>query len=84
METLLLIALISTLNMVCYFIWFKIGQAVVKGEKVVLPTITPKITKQSKQSKKTARIEQEQYDAIMQNIDNYDGTGLGQIDVPKG
>ena len=34
METILLIAVISTLNIVCFFIGAKVGQKVVKGEEL--------------------------------------------------
>lgn len=73
---------LSISNILCFFIGAKIGQKVVKNEKIELPTINPvKIAKEHKESKETAKIKETEL-AILKNIDNYDGTGLGQEDIP--
>lgn len=35
-------------------------------------------------SKKEAKAEQDKIETILRNIENYDGTGFGQMDVPRG
>lgn len=81
----LLIAITGALNIVCFFVGAKVGQKVVKGETIEAPKI-PKPTDIVREhiNRKEARKEQERIDTIMQNIESYDGTSIGQIDVPKG
>lgn len=80
---LLLMALISLSNIACFLIGAKVGQKVVKGEPVELPTINPMEVYREHQERKEAERVQEQVETIMRNIDNYDGTAYGQEDVPR-
>jgi hypothetical protein len=82
----ILFAIIMLLVMgVMYALMFalgaKIGQSVVKGEKVELPSLNPFDAYKKHEAKKEAEKEQEKFDTIMQNIECYDGTGKGQKDV---
>lgn len=85
METIILLAVVGTLNVVCFFIGAKVGQTVVKGETLEAPKLPNPIEKikEHREKKETER-EQERLDAIMRNIESYDGTSAGQEDVPKG
>lgn len=56
-----------------------IGQKVVKQEPIKIPT--PKI--ESFEEKRERRLEAERNDIILANIDNYNGTGLGQQKLPE-
>lgn len=78
----LLIAVVAASNILCFAIGAKVGQKVVKGESVELPD--PMKTVREHQSRQEAKKEQSKIDAIMRNIDNYDGTEYGQEDVPRG
>jgi hypothetical protein len=60
----------------------KVGQAVSKGEKVELPNIDPMKAARERQDRREAEKKQEQIDAIMRNIDTYNGTAEGQTDIP--
>ncbi len=80
---LLLMAILSLSNIVCFLIGAKVGQKVVKGEPVELPTINPIEAYREHQERKEAERVQEKVEAIMRNIDNYDGTAYGQEDVPR-
>lgn len=84
METILLIAIVSALNIVCFYIGAKVGQQVVKGEKIETPVINPMKAIREHQERKAAESEQEKIDVIMRNIEIYDGTERGQEDVPRG
>ena len=80
---ILLIFSIGALNVACFFIGAKVGQKVVKGEPIELPKVDPMKPIRDHRERQKAEAEQEYYDAIMSNIDNYDGSGLGQKDVPR-
>ncbi len=81
METAILILLVGTLNIVCFFIGAKVGQKVVKGETIETPSFNPMRAYREEKSKKEADREQSRYNTIMENIEAYDGTGMGQKDV---
>ena len=83
MEVVMILA-IGFVCMACFLMGAKVGQAVAKGEKVETPTINPVKAIREHQEKKEAEFAQNKFDAIMENIDNYDGTGYGQKDVPRG
>lgn len=68
-------------NVLCFVIGAKVGQAVSKGEEVKLPTVNPLEAVREHNAKKEAEIEQSKIEKIMQNIERYDGTGRGQQDV---
>lgn len=82
MEIVLILA-VGTLNIACFFIGFKLGERVAKGEKA--PTLNPiKAVKEHNAKKlndKEEEREQARIKTIMENIDNYDGTPYGQKDV---
>ncbi len=81
---ILLILIVGALNIACFFIGAKVGQTVSKGEKIELPSADPFKAYREHQERKEAEREQERVDTIMRNIDNYDGTGAGQEEVPRG
>ncbi len=81
MELIFTIFTLGALNIVCFFIGAKIGQKVVKGEEIKAPEITIPTPIRDYQKKKQAEAEQEKIDTIMQNIERYDGTSMGQKDV---
>lgn len=81
---LLLILITGALCSVCFYLGARIGQTVAKGEKIEAPTLNPLKAVEERRNKKQAEAEQERIDTIMRNIENYDGTGKGQEDVPRG
>lgn len=78
----LLFAVMAVSNIVCFIIGAKVGQAVSKGEKIETPTLDPPKAYRENEAKKEAQKEQERLEAIMRNIESYDGTAAGQQDVP--
>lgn len=62
----------------------KVGMAVSKGEEIKTPTVNPFKAYHEREQKREAHKEQERLETIMRNIERYDGTGMGQEDVPKG
>lgn len=81
MEIILTILVVGTLNLACFFVGARVGQKVVKGEEIELPSLNPMTAYREAQGRKQAEREAERNDLIMQNIENYDGTSAGQKDV---
>ena len=83
MEVLLLVVM-GAVNLLCFVVGAKVGQAVSKGEKIELPKIDLMRAYREQQDKQEARRKQEEFEAILHNVDNYDGTPYGQKDIPRG
>ncbi len=82
---ILLIAVVGTLNVVCFFIGAKVGQTVAKGKEIELPKIDGPVTAYKRHTAtKEAEAEKNRLDVILRNIERYDGTANGQEDVPRG
>ena len=81
---ILLILTVGTLNVVCFFVGAKVGQKVSKGEPVEVKIPNPMQAIREREDKREAKREQDRIDTIIRNIENYDGTGNGQEDVPRG
>lgn len=73
--------IISISNILCFFIGAKIGQKIVRNETIEIPSPRKAIEshRQAKQEKKEKDIE----NLILANIDAYDGTEIGQRDIPS-
>lgn len=85
METTLLVLVVSTLNIVGFFIGAKVGQMVSKGKDIEVPKIPNPVTAYKAHTEaKEAEAEKNRLDVILRNIERYDGTGNGQEDVPRG
>lgn len=81
MTTILTILMTGTLCCVCFIIGAKVGQKVSNGERVELPSVNPIKAMQESKDRKEAEKEQDKVEAILRNIERYDGTGKGQEDV---
>ena len=86
MENVLLITIVGMFNLLSFYLALKMNNKTetVKEKKNV--TINPvKIYKTAKERKRTEeekQKEQEILKANLENIENYDGTPLGQKDIP--
>jgi len=86
METILLILVIGLICYLNFITGVKVGQKVVRGETVETPNLNPikavnkAITEHKVQKEK--ELEDQYYEAIMHNIDAYDGTSTGQKKIP--
>ena len=81
----LAIAVMGVVMIACFVTGAKVGQAVQKGKDidVEFPTAAPIETIKTYLSKKESAKEQARYDVIMRNIEVYDGTSVGQRDIPR-
>jgi hypothetical protein len=80
MEALLL-AVMGTVNVLCFIIGAKVGMAVKKDDEIKLPSVNPVEAVKEHINKREAKVEMDRIDKIMQNIERYDGSSNGQIDV---
>lgn len=83
METILIIATTSILNVVCFFIGAKIGQQTSQGETIQAPNINPIEYVEKQKEKREAQRQRTREQIILENIENYNGTSLGQKEVPR-
>ena len=84
MDILLIVAAVTLNSILCFLIGAKVGQKVVNGEPVEMPSLDPMKAIREHQSQKEADRKQERDEVIWRNIDRYDGTPFGQEDVPRG
>lgn len=85
MSTIELIALIFSIclfNTISFFIGAKVGQKVVRGETLETPLKSPLQVATEVADTFEQRKIQERDKIIADNIDSYDGTGIGQKDIP--
>ena len=81
METVLILAFFGFFNVVCFVLGAKVGQTVSKDEKVEIPNLNPFKAYRENEARKEAKMKQDKLDAILRNIERYDGTSKGHEDV---
>lgn len=89
MEYIIILAflvLVGMQNLICVIIGLKIGLALNKGESISLPNPVKayKEHKANEEAKAEAEKEVDRISTILENIENFDGTGFKQKDVPWG
>jgi len=80
METLI----ICLSNLLCFIVGAKVGQKIVRQEPIEINPV--KAVNKAIEEHKEALIkdaEDEYYRTVMQNIDNYTGDSIGQVDIPR-
>lgn len=79
METILLIAVTGALCIVCFFVGAKVGQNVATGKELKAPNPIEAI--ENYRAEREAESYREEAETMLENIEIYDGTELGQKDV---
>ena len=83
METIALLFLFGIFIILAYTLRLKNGQKLKNNEEIKIPEINPvKIVRNEIETFEQKK-KQDAYDTMMANIDNYDGTGIGQKDIPS-
>lgn len=77
----LLIAVVAATNIACFVIGARVGQKVQSGQSIELPSIDPFKAHREREAQKKAQAEQERLEAILRNVEAYDGTSKGQKEV---
>lgn len=81
---ILLFVTMAVLNVMCVLVGVRIGQKVERHELIELPKIpNPVEVVSGIREERIGRAEREKLEAVMSNIDAYDGTSLGQRDIPR-
>ena len=80
-DTILLLFLFGIFIITAYTLGLKNGQKLKNNEEIKIPEINPVKIVRNEIETFEQRKKQDVYDTIMTNIDNYDGTGLGQKDI---
>jgi len=76
MESLILVGIVSIGNILCFYFGAKIGQKVSKGENIEIKS--PVQIVREHQEQKEVEEELNKFKVISENIDNYNGTPIGQ------
>lgn len=78
------VLILEFFNLFCLIVGVSIGQKTSKNKEIKINPISAikQEVKETKEEKKQ-ELKQRQIDTMLKNIDNYDGTGLGQRDIPK-
>lgn len=82
-STIILCTLFGVFILVAYSLGLKNGQKLSKSEEVIVPELNPVKAIQKEIETVEEKKKQEAFDLMMSNIDNYDGTGLGQKNIPN-
>lgn len=86
-ETIIICTIFGVFLIVSFVIGARVGQKIVKGEEVKLtppnPITVVKEHHESKELQKELDREQEKLQIMMENIENYDGTGTRQQVIGK-
>ena len=79
MDTLIVFGIFILISFVMGVV---LGQKLNKGEEIkVNPVEIVQDHIEETKTKKKSQIEQEELERMLQNIDNYDGSGIGQLEV---
>lgn len=82
METILLITAVGLLNAACFLIGARTARKAVRGEVITAnPIAVHKEKQEERREKEEAKKEAEKLEAILQNLERYDGTTAGQQDI---
>ena len=81
---ILLILVAGAINVACFVIGAKVGQTVSRGEEIKMPSVDPLKTIRDREDRKEAEREADRIASILRNVENYNGTSMGQEDVPRG
>jgi hypothetical protein len=81
-EALLLVVAVMVCNILCFAVGAMVRQKVDKGEPIELPSINPMEHIREHRERREAEKQENWKEAVLHNIDAYDGTGIGQKDVP--
>lgn len=83
LEVILFCAIFGLFIMASYTLGLRNGQKLAKREEIKLPNINPVDAVRNEIERHEERKEQEIIDIMLENINNYDGTGIGQKEIPN-
>jgi hypothetical protein len=78
----LTILVTGMLCITCFLIGASVRQKIDKGEEVKLPTVNPVELYHEHKEKEEKKLKASQREVLHRNIERYNGTSLGQEDIP--
>ncbi len=82
-EVIVICTVFGVFILLSYTLGLKNGQKLSKNEDITMPELNPIKAIQNEIETHEERNKQDQLDIMMSNIDNYDGTGIGQKNIPN-
>lgn len=82
-EVIVICTVFGVFILLSYTLGLKNGQKLSKNEDITMPELNPIKAIQNEIETHEERKKQDQLDIMMSNIDNYDGTGIGQKNIPN-
>jgi hypothetical protein len=82
-ETIVICTIFGVFLILSFVIGARVGQKIVKGEEVKVEMPNPIKAIEKHLETKAIEKEADKLSVMMENIDNYDGTDLGQKEIPK-
>ena len=82
-ETIILCTIFGAFILIAYTLGLKNGQKLSNNKEVTMPELNPVRAIQNEIEIHEEKKRQEQVDIMMANIDNYDGTSIGQQNIPN-
>ena len=83
METIILVLVMGVMNLIAFMIGARTSQKAQNNEEIKLPTINPIEIAKEHRERKEAELEQEKFNIMLENINNYSGDSSGQKDIPR-
>lgn len=82
-ETIILCTIFGVFILISYTLGLRQGQKLKNNEEIKLPVLNPIKIVNNEIERFEEKKKQEAYEITISNIDTYDGTGLGQRDIPS-
>ena len=83
LELILFCSIFGLIIMASYTLGLRNGQKLAKKEEIIMPDVNPVSIVNKQIEKHEIKKEQDLLNIMMDNIDNYDGTGAGQKELPN-
>lgn len=83
METVIIIIAVGAMCIASFFVGAHVGNKVSKDEPIELPKVDPMKVIRQKNERAEAKAKQAEVDAVLRNINRYNGTAEGQEDIPR-
>jgi hypothetical protein len=83
METVIIIIAVGAMCIASFFVGAHVGNKVSKDEPIELPKADPMKVIRQKNERAAAKAKQAEVDAVLRNINRYNGTAEGQEDIPR-
>lgn len=83
METVIIIIAVGAMCIASFFVGAHVGNKVSKDEPIELPKVDPMKVIRQKNERAEVKAKQAEVDAVLRNINRYNGTAEGQEDIPR-